>query len=375
MKRKVLTLIGTRPELIRLSSLIPDLDEFFDHTLVHTGQNTQKELKDVFFEDLGIRPPDHSFEMDSSSIGSAIGSLFANLEGIISQVRPEAVLALGDTNSALGLLLAKRMGLLTYHFEAGNRSFDDRVPEEVNRRMIDHVADFNLCYTEHARSNLLREGLHPRFISVTGSPIPEVLERVRGQLNHSEVLRRHGLEPKKYLLASLHRQETVNFQVHLEEALDSLSYLSDVTRLPVIVSGHPRLLDRLGQSSKNLSSSLRVQPAFGFKEYLSLQLNASCVISDSGTVSEEASALGFPAVTIRSSMERPEAMEKGSVMLSGLGKHDLVNAVEEMMKTPATELELPDGYAERLFSKRSLRFVASTLVEGRSWKGLAPLPN
>ena len=370
MRRRVLTLAGTRPELIRLSALIPQLDEFFDHTFVHTGQNPQKDMKDVFFEDLGIRQPDFSFFIDTSSVGRAMSSLFAELEKVLVDIEPDAVLALGDTNSALGLLLAKRMGILTYHMEAGNRSFDENVPEEVNRRVIDHLADFNLCYTENARNNLLREGVNPRFIAVTGSPIPEVARRLDQTSDHSEVLTRFGLKSKSYFLVSLHRQETLDYLPNFERALGALQHTANTFGLPLLISGHPRFVDRFEALKLKPNSLFDIRPPFGFRDYQSLQLNASCVISDSGTISEEAAALGFPAVTIRKSMERPEALERGTVMLTGLDKFDLANAVGEVMTASARDLTPPEGYLEANFSKRVLRFIASTLGEGRNWKGL-----
>lgn len=370
MKRKILTLAGTRPELIRLSSLIPELDAYFDHFLVHTGQNPQKEMKDVFFDDLGIRDPDILLALDTSSVGKSLANLFAELERVFTSVQPEAVIALGDTNSALGLLLAKRMGMLTYHLEAGNRSFDDNVPEEVNRRTIDHFSDFNLCYTEHARTNLLREGISPRFIAVTGSPIPEVARRLGDMTDHSKVLQKYSMEPKSYLLASIHRQETLDNPTNFQLALRALEHAATQLELDVVVSGHPRFMQRVESAGKVLDSRIKVHSPFGYREYFSLQRNAICVISDSGTVSEESVALGFPAVTLRTSMERPEALERGCVMLTGLGENDLTNAIAEMISSPMPELSAPDNYLEQHFSKRVLRFIASTVVVGRDWKNL-----
>ena len=370
MKRKILTLAGTRPELIRLSSLIPELDSYFDHTFVHTGQNPQREMKDVFFDELGIREPDISLSLDTSSVGNSLANLFAELERVLSSTQPEAVVALGDTNSALGLLLAKRMGMLTYHLEAGNRSFDDNVPEEVNRRTIDHFSDFNLCYTEHARTNLLREGISPRFIAVTGSPIPEVSRRLGDTIDHSKVLQKYSLETKRYLLASIHRQETLDHPTNFQSALRALEHAAKHFELDVVVSGHPRFMQRVESLGKGLDSRIKIRSAFGYRDYLSLQRNAVCVISDSGTVSEESVALGFPAVTLRKSMERPEALERGCVILTGLGENDLTNAISEMISFPSSELSPPDNYLEQQFSKRTLRFIASTIVVGRDWKKL-----
>lgn len=370
MKRKILTLAGTRPELIRLSSLIPELDSYFDHLLVHTGQNPQREMKDVFFDDLGIRDPDISLALDTSSVGKSLATLFAELERVLSSTQPEAVIALGDTNSALGLLLAKRMGMLTYHLEAGNRSFDDNVPEEVNRRTIDHFSDFNMCYTEHARTNLLREGISPRFIAVTGSPIPEVTRRLGDMTDHSNVLQKYSLETNSYLLASIHRQETLDNPTNFQSALRALEHAANQLELDVVVSGHPRFLQRVESLGKVLDPRIKVHSAFGYREYFSLQKNAVCVISDSGTVSEESVALGFPAVTLRKSMERPEALERGCVILSGLGENDLTNAISEMIASPWPELSAPDNYLEQHFSKRALRFIASTIGVGRDWKNL-----
>lgn len=370
MKRKILTLVGTRPELIRLSALIPELDSYFDHVLVHTGQNPQREMRDVFFDDLGIRDPDISLALETKSVGMSLANLFAELERVLSSTQPEAVIALGDTNSALGLLLAKRMGMLTYHLEAGNRSFDDNVPEEVNRRTIDHFSDFNLCYTEQARTNLLREGISPRFIAVTGSPIPEVTRRLGDMTDHSKVLQKYSLESKSYLLASIHRQETLDNPTNFHRALRALEHAANQLELDVLVSGHPRFMQRLESLGEALDPRLKVHSPFGYRDYFSLQRNAVCVISDSGTVSEESVAVGFPAVTLRTSMERPEALERGCVILTGLGENDLTNAISEIISSPSAELSAPDNYLEQQFSKRALRFIASTVVVGRDWKNL-----
>ena len=296
---KVMTIVGTRPEIIRLACVIKRLDETVDHVLVHTGQNYDHSLNQVFFDDLGLRAPDHYLGVDTSSLGAVLGGVLIETEKVLLAERPDAVLVLGDTNSCIAVLMAKRMRIPTYHMEAGNRCFDENVPEETNRRLVDHVADFNLAYTEHARRNLLAEGLHPRRVIVTGSPMREVLESFRDQIDASDVLDRLGLTPQGYFLVSAHREENVDSpsgcgccSTASPGCASAGTCRSSSRPTPAPASGSTRSRARAS------STGVRWMEPFGFHDYNKLQLEAACVLSDSGTISEESSILGFPAVTL-----------------------------------------------------------------------------
>ena len=325
---KVMTIVGTRPEIIRLSCVVQRLDASVDHVLVHTGQNYDHQLNQVFFDDLGLRAPDHYLEVDTSSLGRVLGETLIKTEQVLTEERPDAVLVLGDTNSCIAAVMAKRMRIPVYHMEAGNRCFDENVPEETNRRLVDHVADFNLVYTEHARRNLLAEGLHPRRILLTGSPMREVLDRYRSQIEASDILDDLGLEPRGYFLVSAHREENVDQPERLRKLLECLEAVADAWELPVVVSTHPRTRRRLevleGWESR---PDIRFLDPFGFHDYNHLQMHARCVLSDSGTISEESSLLGFPAITLRESIERPEALDAGAIIMTGLNADDVLAAV------------------------------------------------
>ena len=328
---KVMTVVGTRPEIIRLSRVISRLDRSCDHVLVHTGQNYDHQLNQVFFDDLGLRPPDHLLGVDPSSLGSVLAGTLTGVERVIREEGPDAFLVLGDTNSCIGAVMAKRMRVPVYHMEAGNRCFDENVPEETNRRLVDHVADFNLAYTEHARRNLLAEGLHPRRVIVTGSPMREVLEHYRTQIDESDVLERLGLAPRGYFLVSAHREENVDAPDRLRCLLASLRRVHERWKLPVIVSTHPRTRKRLEAIGHEETPGIRFLEPFGFHDYNHLQLAAACVLSDSGTIAEESAILGFPAVTLRDSIERPEALDTGSILMSGLDPDDVELTVTAAM--------------------------------------------
>lgn len=371
---RIVTVVGTRPEIIRLSRVIHHLDEVSDHVLVHTGQNHDRQLNEVFFEDLGIREPDHYLAVDTSSLGAVLGDVLRKSETLFQELRPDAVLVLGDTNSALSLVMAKRLHIPTYHMEAGNRSFDENVPEETNRRLVDHVADFNLAYTEHARRNLLAEGLHPRRILVTGSPMHEVLNHYRGAIDASDALPRLDVEPGRYFLVSAHRQENVDSTERLTTLLDALRALRERYDLPVLVSTHPRTRRRLEQlpHGGELDGVLFHEP-FGFLDYCALQQHAKCVISDSGTISEESAILGFPAVTIRDSMERPEALDTGSIVMTGLRADDVIAGIEEVTRPDDLGISLPADYAPTDTSRRVVRFMLSTMGRHHEWAGIRRL--
>jgi len=364
-----MTIVGTRPEIIRLSVLISKLDQYTNHVLVHTGQNSDNLLNDVFFQELGIRRPDHYLNVDTSSMGSVLGDVIRKSEEVIEKERPDAVMILGDTNSSIAAIVAERMHIPVYHMEAGNRSFDANVPEELNRKMIDHIATFNLPYTEFSRRNLIAEGIHPRFIQKTGSPIREVYEHHKEKIFKSAVLDELGLKPNEYFVVSVHRQENVDLPERLDRVLSCLLAVRDEWKLPVIVSTHPRTRARLDSMSKSEISGITFHEPFGYLDYNKLQIEAKCVISDSGTIGEESAILGFDAVTLRDSMERPEVLESGLLLMSGLDPTGLVRAIKTVEILESRQ-GMEEGYEIVDFSNRVLKFLLSTAGQARNWKGL-----
>ena len=372
-KLKVLTILGTRPEIIRLASVMSALEKFTDHVLVHTGQNYDHELNQVFFDDLNVKKPDYFLNIDTSSLGKVLGEILIKTEEVLIKEKPDAVLALGDTNSAIGLLMAKRMKIPTYHMEAGNRSFDANVPEEINRKMVDHISDFNLVYTEHARRHLLSEGLPHRFIYLTGSPMREVLDKHKESINKSTILNDLKLTAKKYFIVSVHREENVDSLKNLKKVVECLAAIYKQYKIPVIVSTHPRTKARLEQAGLGIEiGDIRFLKPFGFHDYNKLQIDSFCAISDSGTISEESSMLGFPAVTLRQSIERPEALDTGSIILSGLNKEVLLQSIE--IATLEDELykikEIPEEYQITNTSLRVLKLIQGTAKLTNRWRNL-----
>lgn len=369
-----MTVVGTRPEIIRLSRVIARLDTVVDHVLVHTGQNYDYELNGIFFADLGIRKPDHFLDVDTSSLGHVLGETLVKTEEVLHREEPDALLVLGDTNSCISSLMAKRLKIPVYHMEAGNRCFDENVPEETNRRLIDHIADFNLVYTEHARRNLLAEGLHPRRIIKTGSPMREVLDFYRAQIDASTVLADRNLTSGGYILVSAHREENVDPPDRLRSLLAGLTAVQKQTRLPVYVSTHPRTRKRLDALSDwEPDARITFSEPLGFHDYNKLQLEAACVLSDSGTIAEESSILGFPAITLRDSIERPEALDTGGIMMTGLDTDDMVAAVALVMADRGDAVgvsRLPDDYAICNTSERVVKFVLSTVRRHAQWAGI-----
>ena len=372
---KVMTVVGTRPELIRLSRVIHRLDETVDHVLVHTGQNYDYSLNEVFFRDLGIREPDHMLGVDTSSLGAVLGGTLVAAERVMLEEKPDAVLVLGDTNSCIAAVMARRLRIPVYHMEAGNRCFDENVPEETNRKLVDHVADFNLVYTEHARRNLLAEGLHPRRIIKTGSPMREVLDAYRGEILESDVLERLGLTEGGYFLVSAHREENVDHPDRLRALLDCLVAVREAYALPVFVSTHPRTRKRLESLPEWAEpEGITFSDPLGFHDYNRLQLSAACCLSDSGTIAEESTLLGFPAVTLRDSIERPEALDTGGIVMTGLDRDDVVAAVGVAMTAghnrdgvgPLT----PDDYLIDNSSERAVNFILSTARRHHVWAGI-----
>ena len=373
---KVMTILGTRPEIIRLSRVMARLDSFCAHRLVHTGQNYDYELNEVFFEDLGVRRPDHFLGTGGGSLGETLGRILIESEKVLAAERPDAVLILGDTNSAISALMARRMKIPVYHMEAGNRSFDRNVPEETNRRLVDHISDFNLVYTEHARRHLIAEGIQHRRIYLTGSPMREVLDHYRARILASDVLERLALSPRGYFVVSLHREENVDSRARLGELVGTLSALAECYDLPVIVSTHPRTRKRLEALGAEVDGRVQFMKPFGFHDYNHLQMNAFCAISDSGTIAEEASILGFPAVTPRDAIERPEALDAGSIIMTGLAREAVLRGVDVATKLfaerEATGLPhpVPDDYRVTNTAERVVGLILGTASLSNGWDGI-----
>jgi UDP-N-acetylglucosamine 2-epimerase len=368
-KIKVTTFVGTRPEIIRLSMIIQKFDELFDHRLIHTGQNQDENLNQIFFDELGLRSPDLLLTGSHSSLGTFLSKLFIETEKELMEHKPDAILILGDTNSALCSIMAKRIGIPIYHLEAGNRSFDSNVPEEINRRLVDHISDINFPYSEIARSNLLLEGIHPRKIYLMGSPLTEVFNRYLPAIMRSRVLETLNLEKGQYFLVSAHRQENVDSELRLTNLILTLEHLAETYNLPVIVSTHPRTRARLNKLKLSKNKNILFHEPFGFFDYNFLQLNARVVLSDSGTISEESTILGFAAVTIRDSMERPEALESGSIIMSGLDKDQVIQAVT-ILETSTQTRTRPIEYSIDDSSIRVANVLISTVNQHRFWNGL-----
>ena len=326
---KILILVGTRPEIIKLSRVIAELDKNATLVLVHTGQNYDYELNEIFFDELGIRKPDYFLNSVGESLAYTIANIIAKTDDILEKEAPDAVLILGDTNSCLGILGAKRRKIPIFHMEAGNRCFDLNVPEEINRKIVDHLSDVNLVYTEHARRYLIAESIRPELIIKTGSPMKEVLKFYESQINASTVIERLGVEKKKYFLISTHREENVDNIVNFVKLLNAIQTIEKKYNLPVIVSTHPRTRKRLEQQKEfDFNSKIAFLAPLGFPDYVKLQKNATIVISDSGTITEESSILNFPAITIRQQHERPEGMDEGTLIMCGLETETILEAID-----------------------------------------------
>lgn len=368
---KVMTIVGTRPELIRLSRVIHRLDatESIDHVLVHTGQNYDYTLNQVFFEDLGIRPPDHMLGVDTTSVGTVLGGTLIASERIMLEEAPDAVLVLGDTNSCIAALMARRLKIPVYHMEAGNRCFDLNVPEETNRRLVDHISDFNLVYTEHARRNLLAEGIHPRNIMLTGSPMKEVLESCKNSFSESSALERAGVRPGEYILVSTHRAENVDDPERFSRLLDVLVGVHNAHGLRMLISTHPRTRARLISLGRDMPAGFHFAEPYGFIDYIRLQQEAFCVLSDSGTISEESALLGFPAITLRDSMERPEALDAGAIIMTGMSASNALQGIE-LVTGRAKRPTIPAEYQIDNCSERTVNFIVSTCERYSFWSGL-----
>ncbi len=326
---KIMTIVGTRPEVIKLSRVIDALQRHVDHVLVHTGQNYDYELNEIFFKELGIHKPDHFLNAAGSTAAETIGNVITKTDALLAEVRPDAVLLLGDTNSCLAVIAAKRRKIPIFHMEAGNRCFDQRVPEEINRKIVDHVSDINLTYTEHARRYLLAEGLRPEMVIKTGSPMKEILDHHKDKIASSDVLKRLGLNEQQYFLVSAHREENIDSERNFSDFLATLNAVAEKYHHPVVVSTHPRTQKRLNEKGRTATDGrVRFLKPMGFFDYVHLQQRAFCVISDSGTITEEASLLDFPAVTIRQAHERPEGMDEGVLIMCGLESEKVLEAIE-----------------------------------------------
>jgi UDP-N-acetylglucosamine 2-epimerase len=372
-KIKVITVVGTRPEIIRLSRTIILLDKYVNHILIHTGQNYDYELNEIFFKDLEIRKPDYFLGIDTSTLGSSVGDIIRKSEDVLIKENPDALLVLGDTNSCLSAYMARRLKIPIYHMEAGNRCFDFNVPEEINRRIIDHIADFNLIYTEHARRHLMSEGLPYRRIYLTGSPMLEVLEYYKSKIELSKVLKELKLEKQKYLIVSTHREENVDNKDNLNSIFSILNKLAEEYNLPVIVSTHPRTQKRIEEFPEfKLNNLIKFFKPFGFTDYIKLQINALCTISDSGTISEESAILGFPAISLRNSMERPEALDAGTIILTGFDEKIVLNSVHMEISENKEGLKklIPVDYKVPDTSWRVVKLILGTCNLSNLWGGI-----
>ncbi|OQW32069.1 MAG: UDP-N-acetyl glucosamine 2-epimerase [Nitrospira sp. SG-bin2] len=361
-KLKVMTVVGTRPEIIRLSRVLACLDRHTDHCLVHTGQNYDYELNEIFFKELEIRKPDYVLEAAGQSVAETIGTILIKIDPILAKENPDALLVLGDTNSCLAVIVAKRRKIPVFHMEAGNRCFDQRVPEELNRKIVDHLSDINVTYSELAREYLLREGLPPERVIKTGSPMYEVVSHYRSKIEQSDVLSRLGLQAGDYFVVSAHREENVDSPAQFDKLVGLLIGLADVYQRRLIFSAHPRTRARIESSRVRLPKLVELHKPFGLFDYVHLEMQACAVLSDSGTITEESSILNFPAVNIREAHERPEGMEEGAVMMTGLDRERVMQALSILEKQPRGEqrtLRIVRDYDVPNVSEKVLRIILS----------------
>nr|WP_307990895.1 UDP-N-acetylglucosamine 2-epimerase (non-hydrolyzing) [uncultured Niameybacter sp.] len=360
-KLKVMTIVGTRPEIIRLSATIKACDKYFDHILVHTGQNWDYTLNQVFFEDLELRAPDYYLESVGKDLGETMGNIIAKSFELMQEVKPDAVLLLGDTNSALSAISAKRLKVPIFHMEAGNRCWDWNVSEMINRKIVDHISDINLPYTEHSRRYLISEGIDGKTIFVTGSPMQEVLRDHMHKIKQSDVLSRLDLEQGKYILVSAHREENIDNEENFMSLMTSINNIAEKYQMPVIYSTHPRSRKFIEARNFEFSPLVQTLKPFGFLDYNQLQMNSYCVLSDSGTLSEESAMLGFPGVLIRTSTERPEVLDKGTVVVGGIKGNDVEQAMElaVAMQDNKEETILPHDYVDTNVSVKVVKLIQS----------------
>lgn len=360
-KLKLMTILGTRPEIIRLSEIIKKADKYFEHILVHTGQNWDYTLNKVFFDDLELREPDYYLDSVGNNLGETIGNIISKSYEILEKEKPDALLLLGDTNSALSAIAAKRLKVPIFHMEAGNRCFDQNLPEEINRKIVDHISDINLPYTENSRRYLLAEGFRKEHIFVTGSPMTEVLEINKEKIENSNILEKLNLKPNKYILLSTHREENVDKEETFNNLIESINEVAEMYKLPIIFSVHPRTQKKLKERKVKFNSLVQEMKPFGFFDYCNLQKNSFCVLSDSGTLSEESAILEFPGISIRTSTERPEVIDKGNIILAGIKKDEVLSSLEiatEMFKTDNKKVK-PYDYLDNNVSDKVIKVIRS----------------
>ena len=369
-KLKLVTIIGTRPEIIRLSLIIKKCDEFFDHILIHTGQNYDYELNEIFFTELEIRKPDYFFDVASQSLGDTLGNIISKSYKVLNKIKPDALLVLGDTNSSLSVLPAKRLKIAIFHMEAGNRCFDQNVPEEINRKVADHLADINLTYTENSRRYLLSEGFRKDHVFCSGSPLNEVVSHFSALIEKSEILKKLNLTPQSYIVASIHREENLDIENNFEQILNALNLISKHYDKPILFSTHPRTRNKLNTAKFN-SDSIEFLKPLGFFDYVKLQSNAFVTLSDSGTISEESAMINFPAVSLRTSTERPEAIDAGTITIGNIDSDSILQATEIATNFyNSNTQELPIEYKSLNVSEKVVKIIQSytPIIKREIWK-------
>lgn len=372
--KKIMTIVGTRPEIIKLSRVIAELEKHTEHILVHTGQNYDYELNEVFFNEMGIKKPNYFLNAAGDNPAVTIGNVIAKSDELMAQIKPDGVLLYGDTNSCLSVISAKRRKIPVFHMEAGNRCFDQRVPEEINRKIVDSLSDINMTLTEHARRYLIAEGVRPETVIKTGSSMKEVLAYHKEEINGSDVLERLGLTAKEFFVVSTHREENVDSEQNFSDLLDTLNKIAERYGKRIIVSTHPRTRKKLESlENKNFSPLIEFMKPLGFFDYISLQKNAFCAISDSGTITEESSIIGFPAITIRQAHERPEGMDEGTLIMSGLKSNDVINAIDivtEQWNENNSSIRIVQDYDVDNVSQKVIRIIVSYIdyINRTVWK-------
>ena len=353
---KVMTIVGTRPEVIKLATVIPELDKYTNHVLVHTGQNYDYELNEIFFESMGIRKPDVFMNAAGSTSAETIANVILISDELFKKHRPDALLVYGDTNSCLSIISTKRNKIPVFHMEAGNRCFDQRVPEEINRKIVDHLSDINMTITEHARRYLIAEGIPAETVIKVGSSMKEVLERNKDSIENSDVLKRLQIEYKKYFLLSMHREENLDDPKNFEELIGSINAVAEKYKLPIIFSTHLRTQKKIDAGEVKFNPLVKIMKPLGFADYIKLQKNAFCVISDSGTITEESSLLGFPAITIRQAHERPEGMDEGTVIMSSVDKDSVLDAIN-IVTSQNMRMKVVDDYNNDILAAKVVRII------------------
>lgn len=371
-KLKLATIVGTRPEIIKLAATLKACDKYFDHILIHTGQNWDYTLNEVFFEDFNLRKPDYFLDSVGKDLGETIGNIIAKSYKLLEKEKPDAFLVLGDTNSALAAISAKRLKIPIFHMEAGNRCFDENLPEEINRKIVDHISDVNLPYTEHARRNLLSEAINKQYIFVTGSPMAEIIESTRAKIEASSVLQKLKLSKDGYILVSAHREENIDNEKTFNGLMGAINDIAERYKMPIIFSTHPRTMDRIAKRKFKLHELVQNTKPFGFFDYNKLQQNAFCVLSDSGTLAEESAILNFTGVSLRTSTERPEVLDKGSFIVGGVTTIDILQAIElaRSMKDSGDVAVLPPDYQDTNVSAKVVKVIQSftKLINKNIWQ-------